>query len=123
MKWNVVSAVICALLSVRWIVFLFRPRKMKRAGGTRNFSGSTSQDAYFADSAKMPALHMRFSSSPILRWENTTVRIWSMKKKTSSSTDKENIRDTIFTAKQGWLSASNRKAAERRKTNRWMYEN
>src|SRR5690625_1893080 len=34
-----------------------------------------------------------------------------------------NTRITIFTVKQGWLSASNRKAAEKKNTSRWMYEN
>src|SRR5450759_4664008 len=87
--------VIYVQLPVRWIVFHFRRPRMKRAGGTLNFSESIFQDVFSAAFAKRHVLLMPFSLFLILKWLSMTGRIWFMKRNIYLLAVKGNIQDII----------------------------
>ena len=71
---------ICALRRVRWTVSHFKPHKTNTAVDTRPFSGSIFHAVYSVDFVKKHVRPMRYNSYRILKWQNTTGKIWSMKK-------------------------------------------
>ena len=92
---------ISAQLPVQSIAFHFRLKKMNQAEDILSFSGLIFQDAFSAGFAKKPALHMPYSLSLILKWQNMTGRIWYTKRNICLSAVRENIRDITFISNAG----------------------